>query len=94
MARLMWRLSDISYRLAVMSTKANLAGFTTLHQASRLGSHELLRLLLDWGADPHSSCWGCGHVSGDKQCDQVHDQQGGKGEGGGVQPVPHVEGDE
>ena len=34
--------------------QANLAGFTTLNQASRLGSYELLRLLLDWAADPHA----------------------------------------
>jgi len=29
----------------------NLAGLTALHQASRLSSPELVRLLLDWGAD-------------------------------------------
>ena len=34
--------------------QATLPGFTTLHQASRLGSYELLRLLLDWAADPHA----------------------------------------
>lgn len=31
--------------------QTNLAGFTALHQASRLSSPELVRLLLDWGAD-------------------------------------------
>ena len=31
--------------------QSNLAGFTALHQASRLSCHELVRLLLDWGAD-------------------------------------------
>jgi len=31
--------------------QTNLAGFTALHQASRLSCPELVRLLLDWGAD-------------------------------------------
>jgi len=31
--------------------QANLAGFTALHQASRLSCPELVRMLLDWGAD-------------------------------------------
>jgi len=31
--------------------QANLAGFTALHQASRLSCTELVRMLLDWGAD-------------------------------------------
>jgi hypothetical protein len=30
----------------------NLAGLTPLHQASRLSCPELVRILLDWGADP------------------------------------------
>ena len=34
--------------------QSNLAGFTPLHQASRLSSPELVRLLLDWGADPQA----------------------------------------
>ena len=34
--------------------QSNLAGFTALHQASRLSSPELLRLLMDWGADPQA----------------------------------------
>ena len=32
--------------------QSNLAGFTALHQASRLSSPHMVRLLLDWGADP------------------------------------------
>ena len=32
--------------------QTNLAGFTALHQASRLSCPELVRILLDWGADP------------------------------------------
>ena len=31
---------------------ANLAGFTALHQASRLSCADIVRLLLDWGANP------------------------------------------
>ena len=31
--------------------QTNLAGFTALHQASRLSCPELVRLLLDWGAE-------------------------------------------
>ena len=34
--------------------QSNLAGFTALHQASRLSSPELVRLLMDWGADPQA----------------------------------------
>ena len=33
---------------------SNLAGFTALHQASRLSSPQLVRLLLDWGANPQA----------------------------------------
>ena len=32
--------------------QTNLAGLTALHQASRLSCPELVRILLDWGADP------------------------------------------
>ena len=34
--------------------QTNLAGFTALHQASRLSCPELVRILLDWGADAQS----------------------------------------
>lgn len=33
---------------------ANLAGFTALHQASRLMCSDIVRLLLDWGANPQA----------------------------------------
>ena len=33
---------------------ANLAGFTALHQASRLSCSDIVRLLLDWGANPQA----------------------------------------
>ena len=34
--------------------QANRAGLTALHQAYRLASTEVVRLLLDWGADPQA----------------------------------------
>ena len=38
--------------------QTNLAGFTALHQASRLSCPELVRILLDWGADAQTGAGG------------------------------------
>ena len=38
--------------------QTNLAGFTALHQASRLSCPELVRILLDWGADAQGGAGG------------------------------------